>query len=135
VFALVVSGILAAGHVGRSGHGDCGTVLAPIAHSQLDSNEVQACAEDVSSRRLLVIAIAVGGAVAIAGGVRVLVHANQRSAPSRAVPVGSSAGDPPSPDFGEATTTGPTRPCPWCAETIKAAARVCRYCGQEVQAQ
>jgi hypothetical protein len=26
-----------------------------------------------------------------------------------------------------------TRPCPWCAETIKAAARVCRYCGRDVE--
>ena len=27
---------------------------------------------------------------------------------------------------------GPTRPCPFCAETIKQAARVCRYCGREL---
>jgi hypothetical protein len=26
-----------------------------------------------------------------------------------------------------------TRLCPWCAETIKTAARVCRYCGREVE--
>ncbi len=25
------------------------------------------------------------------------------------------------------------RPCPWCAETIKPAARVCRYCGRDVE--
>lgn len=27
------------------------------------------------------------------------------------------------------------RECPWCAETIKAAAVVCRFCGRDVQAQ
>jgi hypothetical protein len=26
-----------------------------------------------------------------------------------------------------------TRPCPWCAEDIKAAAIVCRYCGRDVE--
>ena len=26
------------------------------------------------------------------------------------------------------------RDCPWCAETIKAAAIVCRFCGREVEA-
>jgi hypothetical protein len=31
-------------------------------------------------------------------------------------------------------SSGPSRQCPWCAETIKAAARVCRYCGREIDA-
>ncbi|MGH9868324.1 MAG: hypothetical protein ACREAA_09200 [Candidatus Polarisedimenticolia bacterium] len=29
-------------------------------------------------------------------------------------------------------TPGDTRPCPFCAETIKKAARVCRFCGRDV---
>lgn len=27
---------------------------------------------------------------------------------------------------------GPTKDCPYCAETIKAAARICRFCNREV---
>jgi hypothetical protein len=31
-----------------------------------------------------------------------------------------------------ATNDGPTRACPFCAETIKQAAKVCRYCGRDL---
>jgi hypothetical protein len=27
------------------------------------------------------------------------------------------------------------KPCPWCAETIKAAAVICRFCGRDVPVQ
>lgn len=33
---------------------------------------------------------------------------------------------------GQASSSGPTRDCPFCAETIKAAARVCRFCGRDL---
>lgn len=34
---------------------------------------------------------------------------------------------------GAAPPAGDTRDCPWCAETIKAAARVCRFCNRDVE--
>jgi hypothetical protein len=34
---------------------------------------------------------------------------------------------------GDETVSGLGRPCPWCAEIIKPAASVCRYCGRTVQ--
>ncbi len=33
-----------------------------------------------------------------------------------------------------AAASGPTRQCPFCAETIKADARICRFCGRELPA-
>jgi hypothetical protein len=43
----------------------------------------------------------------------------------------------PFPEVGNIYTPLPPveRTCPWCAETIKVAAVVCRYCGRDVQAQ
>ena len=34
----------------------------------------------------------------------------------------------------QAGEDGPTRACPYCAETIKQAARVCRFCGRDLPA-
>ncbi len=33
---------------------------------------------------------------------------------------------------GEKTTSGETQTCPFCAEKIKAQAKVCRYCGRGI---
>jgi hypothetical protein len=33
---------------------------------------------------------------------------------------------------GGSASTSDERSCPWCAETIKAAARICRFCGREL---
>jgi hypothetical protein len=35
---------------------------------------------------------------------------------------------------GQGSSYGPTRDCPFCAEIIKAAAKVCRYCGRDLPA-
>jgi hypothetical protein len=34
--------------------------------------------------------------------------------------------------YENATSSAPTRDCPWCAESIKPSARLCRFCGHTV---
>jgi hypothetical protein len=43
----------------------------------------------------------------------------------------------PGPDEGNIYTPAPPteRRCPWCAETIKAAAVICRFCGRDVESR
>lgn len=39
----------------------------------------------------------------------------------------------PAPGYSTTGPTGPMRTCPYCAEDIKAAATVCRFCGRDVE--
>jgi len=45
----------------------------------------------------------------------------------RAVELANAIGAP------QDRSQGATRSCPWCAETIKAAARICRFCNRDVE--
>ncbi|HEY7456790.1 MAG TPA: hypothetical protein VH703_05900 [Solirubrobacterales bacterium] len=71
---------------------------------------------------------------------KALLHADFGSTPAsfvEGVEEANAAMKNPFPEGGNIYSPPPPteRTCPWCAETIKAAAVVCRYCGRDVQAE
>jgi hypothetical protein len=75
--------------------------------------------------------------------VNAILHAGYGSTPAsfiEGVREANALMQNPSPDGGNIYTPPPSaqseeRTCPWCAETIKAAAVICRFCGRDIQAQ
>lgn len=91
----------------------------------------------------MAIAAAVAGAVKGRDGVAwffyglliwpvALVHALALP-PKGSLAKGSLAKQAPPPQARPANSATATRPCPWCAEPIQPAARVCRFCGRDVE--
>lgn len=71
---------------------------------------------------------------------KAILHANFGSTPAGFVEGTDEANaimKDPFPEGGNIYAPPPPteRTCPWCAETIKVAAVICRYCGRDVQAQ
>jgi len=69
---------------------------------------------------------------------KAILRANYRSAPAgfiQGVQESNELMEKPDPDEGNIYKPEPPveRTCPWCAETIKAAAVVCRFCGRDVE--
>jgi hypothetical protein len=73
----------------------------------------------------------------IAATAKAVLHAGFGPTPARfiqGVNESNELMEEPGPDKGNIYRPAPPteRPCPWCAETIKAAALVCRFCGRDV---
>jgi Uncharacterised protein family UPF0547 len=76
--------------------------------------------EEVADPAIAVYVAGVGGLLAVAGGWHI-----RRSRPLALKPAGDAIAAP----------SGPTQTCPDCAETVLAAARVCKHCGYRFDAQ
>ena len=71
---------------------------------------------------------------------KAILRANYGSTPTgfiQGVQESNELMENPGPDEGNIYVPSPPteRACPWCAETIKAAAVICRFCGRDIQPQ